>query len=179
MARKNIRKSIRSPGPGLTHLDSRGRIRMVDVGEKPITRREAIARGAVRMAPETMRAIVAGSLAKGEALAAARIAGVMAAKRTHELIPLCHQIPLEIVEVDFAPDRGRSTILIQARAATSARTGVEMEAMVAVSAAALTIYDMAKAIDRAMVIEAIRLVRKSGGRSGEFVRAREREWPPR
>ena len=177
MARKNKRKTTRSPGRGLTHLDSRGRLRMVDVGEKPITRREAIARGAVRMRPETMRAILAGSLAKGEALAAARIAGVMAAKRTHELIPLCHQIPLEVVEVDFAPDPARSTILIQARAATSARTGVEMEAMVAVSAAALTIYDMAKAIDRAMVIEAIRLVRKSGGRSGEFVRAREREWP--
>ena len=177
MARKNKRKTTRSPGGGLTHLDSRGRLRMVNVGEKPITRREAIARGAVRMRPETMRAILAGSLAKGEALAAARIAGVMAAKRTHELIPLCHQIPLEVVEVDFAPDPARSTILIQARAATSARTGVEMEAMVAVSAAALTIYDMAKAIDRAMVIEAIRLVRKSGGRSGEFVRAREREWP--
>jgi len=171
------RKNIRSPGRGLTHLDSRGRIRMVDVGEKPIARREAIARGAVRMAPATMRAIVAGRLAKGEALAAARLAGVMAAKRTHELIPLCHQIPLEVVEVDFAPDRARSTLLIQARAATSARTGVEMEALVAVSAAALTIYDMAKAIDRAMVIEAIRLVRKSGGRSGDFARAREREWP--
>ncbi len=175
MARKNMPAARR----GLTHLDSRGQMRMVDVGEKPITRREAVARGAVRMAPRTLSAIVAGSLAKGEALAAARLAGVMAAKRTHELIPLCHQIPLEVVEVDFAPDRARSTILIQARAATSARTGVEMEAMVAVSAAALTIYDMAKAIDRAMVIEAIRLVRKSGGRSGEFVRAREREWPGR
>src|SRR6202521_5952233 len=174
MARKNIRReNIRSAGRGLTHLDARGRLRMVDVGEKPITRREAIARGAVRMRPETLRAIVAGSLAKGEALAAARIAGVMAAKRTHELIPLCHQIPLEVVEIDFAPDPARSTILIQARAATSARTGVEMEAMVAVSAAALTIYDMAKALDRTMVIEAIRLVRKSGGRRGEVVRGRE------
>ncbi len=149
---------------------------MVDVGEKPVTRREATARGAVRMARATLDAIVGGRLKKGEALAAARLAGIMAAKRTHELIPLCHQIPLEVVEIDFRPDPARATLHIQGRAATAARTGVEMEAMVAVSAAALTIYDMAKAIDRAMVVEAIRLVAKSGGRSGAFRRAREPRW---
>jgi cyclic pyranopterin monophosphate synthase len=161
----------------LTHLDSRGRVRMVDVGEKPVTRREAIARGAIRMAPKTLSAIVGGRLKKGEALAAARIAAVMAAKRTHELIPLAHQISLDIVEVDFRPDAANRALEIQARAATSAKTGVEMEAIVAVAAAALTVYDMAKAIDRAMTIDAIRLVRKSGGRSGEFARASESEWP--
>jgi cyclic pyranopterin phosphate synthase len=160
----------------LTHLDERGRVRMVDVGEKPVTRREAVARGAIMMAAATLEAIVGGRLAKGEALAAARIAGIMAAKRTHELIPLCHQLPLESVEVDFHPDPARTTLEIQARTVTTARTGVEMEALVAVSAAALTIYDMAKAMDRAMVIDAVRLIRKSGGRSGEFVRAGERAW---
>jgi cyclic pyranopterin monophosphate synthase len=157
----------------LTHLDGRGRIRMVDVGEKPITRREAIARGEVRMARATLDAIVGGRIKKGEALAAARIAGIMAAKRTHEMIPLCHQIALEVVEIDFTPDVASSSIKIQARAVTNARTGVEMEALVAVSAAALTIYDMAKAIDRAMVIGEVRLVEKRGGRSGEFVRQGE------
>ena len=160
----------------LTHIDEGGRVRMVDVGEKPVTRREAVARGSVRMEAATLDAILGGKLKKGEALAAARLAGIMAAKRTHELIPLCHQIPLEVVEVDFRPNRARSTLEIQSRAVTEARTGVEMEALVAASAAALTIYDMAKAIDRAMVIDAIRLVRKSGGRSGEFVRADESEW---
>jgi cyclic pyranopterin monophosphate synthase len=173
------KKRSSEPAPGgaqLTHLDSNGRVRMVDVSEKPITRREAIARGAVQMAAATLDAIVGGTLKKGEALAAARIAGIMAAKRTHELIPLCHQIPLEVVEVDFQPDPKNSALQIQSRAVTSGRTGVEMEALIAVSAAALTIYDMAKAIDRAMTIEAIRLVRKSGGRSGDFVRDSEPEW---
>jgi cyclic pyranopterin phosphate synthase len=169
--------SSRRAAAQLTHLDGRGRIRMVDVGEKPVTRREAIARGQVRMAPATLEAIVGGQLKKGEALAAARIAGIMAAKRTHEMIPLCHQIPLEVVEVEFRTNTATSTLEIQARAVTDARTGVEMEAMVAVSAAALTIYDMAKAIDRAMEIGAIRLVTKRGGRSGDFSRPGEREWP--
>jgi len=164
---------------GLTHLDSRGRIQMVDVGEKAVTRRVAIARGAVRMAAATVGAIVAGRLQKGEALAAARIAGIMAAKRTHELIPLCHQIPLEVVEVDFRPNQRAGLIEIQARAATSSRTGVEMEALVAVSAAGLAIYDMAKAIDRAMVIDAVRLVSKEGGRSGDYHRAGEKPWAGR
>jgi cyclic pyranopterin phosphate synthase len=173
MARK---KAQRQAGT-LTHIDDRGSVRMVDVGDKPVSRREAIARGEITMAPATLRAIVGGHLRKGEAVAVARLAGIMAAKRTHELIPLCHQIPLELIEVDFRPDRGRSVIEIQARAATQSRTGVEMEAMVAVSAAALALYDMAKAIDRAMVVGAIRLVAKRGGRSGEFMRAGERRWP--
>ncbi len=160
----------------LTHLDRRGRIQMVDIGEKLVTRREAVARGAVTMQPTTLQAIVDNSLKKGEALAAARLAGIMAAKRTHELIPLCHQIPLELVEIDFSPLPERSELEIEARAVTRARTGVEMEALVAVAAAALTIYDMAKAIDRAMLIGNIRLIRKTGGRSGEFIRAGEREW---
>ena len=150
---------------------------MVDVGAKVVTRREAIARGVVKMAPATLDAIIGGRLKKGEALAAARLAGIMAAKKTAELIPLCHQIPLQVVEVEFTPDRERSTLNIEARAVTEARTGVEMEAMAAVSVAALTIYDMAKAIDRAMVIEGVRLVAKSGGRSGDFVRPGEREEP--
>lgn len=150
---------------------------MVDVGDKKVTHREAVARGAVAMAPTTLDAIVGSKLKKGEALAAARLAGIMAAKRTHELIPLCHQIALEVVEVDFVPNRRRSMLEIQARAVTDSKTGVEMEALVAVGAAALTIYDMAKAIDRAMRIEAIRLVRKSGGRSGEFIRPGDAQWP--
>jgi cyclic pyranopterin monophosphate synthase len=161
---------------GLTHVDARGRIRMVDVGDKAVTRREAVARGAVRMAPATVAAIVAGRLKKGEALAAARIAGIMAAKRTHELIPLCHQIPLEVVEVDFRPNQRQGVVEVQARAVTSWRTGVEMEALVAVSAAALALYDMAKAIDRAMVIDAVRLVSKEGGRSGVYHRSGEKIW---
>jgi cyclic pyranopterin phosphate synthase len=176
MARKKQSNKGRATPARLTHLDARGQIRMVDVGDKPVTRREAIARGEIRMAPATLQAIVGRKLKKGEALAAARIAGIMAAKRTHEMIPLCHQIPLEVVEIDFSSDRARSAILIQARAVTDARTGVEMEALVAVSVAALTIYDMAKAIDRAMEIGGVRLIAKRGGRS-EFARDGERPWP--
>ena len=147
---------------------------MVDVGAKPITHREAIARCSIRMEPATLAAISGGTLKKGEALAAARLAGIMAAKRTFELIPLCHQIPLEVVEVDFRPDNDASRLHIETRAVTQSRTGVEMEAMVAASAAALTIYDMAKAIDRGMVIEDMRLVMKRGGRSGTYHRPGER-----
>jgi cyclic pyranopterin monophosphate synthase len=157
----------------LTHLDAHGQVRMIDVGAKAVTRREAIARGAVKMAASTLDAIIGGRLKKGEALAAARLAGIMAAKKTSELIPLCHQIPLQVVEVDFTPDREHSTLNIEARAVTEAQTGVEMEAMAAVSVAALTIYDMAKAIDRAMVIESIRLIAKRGGRRGDFKRPGE------
>ena len=164
-------------GARLTHLDARGRVSMVDVGAKSVTRREAVARGQVAMEPATLAAIIGGSLKKGEALAAARIAGIMAAKRTHELIPLCHQIALDVVEVELRPSATNAALEIEARAVTSARTGVEMEAMVAVAAAALTIYDMAKSIDRAMEIGAIRLISKSGGRSGEFIRAGETPWP--
>src|ERR1700720_4068097 len=170
MAGKKQSQSRRAVSTRLTHLDARGRIRMVDVGEKRVTRREAIARGEGRMAPGTLQAIVGGKLKKGEALAAARVAGIMGAKRTHEMIPLCHQIPLEVVEVDFNPDAANSTLQIQARAVTDARPGVEMEAVVWVSAAALTIYDMAKAVDRAMEIGAIRLISKRGGRSGDYSR---------
>jgi cyclic pyranopterin phosphate synthase len=173
--KKRSAKAAR-PGAQLTHLDARGHVRMVDVGAKPITRREAIARGAIQMAPATLAAITDGTLKKGEAIATARLAGIMAAKRTHELIPLCHQIPLELVEVEFRPAPAEATLHVQARAVTSARTGVEMEALVAASVAALTIYDMAKAIDRAMTIDAVRLVRKSGGRSGDYVRPDESAW---
>lgn len=166
----------KAAGARLTHLDSRGRIKMVDVGDKAITRREAVARGSIKMERATLAAIIGGKLKKGEALSAARLAGIMAAKRTHELIPLCHQLPLQVVEVDFHPDRKKSALEIEARAVTEARTGVEMEALVAVSTAALVIYDMAKAIDRAMEIGAIRLIAKRGGRSGEFLRAGESTW---
>ncbi len=176
MADKKILTAPGRDSTRLTHLDERGRVRMVDVGAKAVTRREAIARGAICMEAATLNAIIGGTLKKGEALAAARIAGIMAAKRTYELIPLCHQLPLESVEVDFRPDHKNSKLEIQTRAITQARTGVEMEALVAASAAALTIYDMAKAIDRAMVIGGIRLIRKSGGRSGEFVRPGEADW---
>ena len=154
----------------LTHLDNSGRVRMVDIGEKPVTRREAVARCRVRMESATLDAIVGGTLKKGEALAAARLAGIMAAKRTHELIPLCHQIPLEVVDVDFRPDSSVPSLEIQTRAVTDARTGVEMEAMTAVAVAALTIYDMCKAVDREMTIERIELTYKSGGRSGTYRR---------
>jgi cyclic pyranopterin monophosphate synthase len=156
--------------PQFTHLDSRGQVRMVDVGAKPITRREAIARCSIRMEPATLTAITGGALKKGEALATARLAGIMAAKRTFELIPLCHQIPLESVEVDFYPDPDGMRLHVETHVITQARTGVEMEAMAAASVAALTIYDMAKAVDRAMIITDIRLVMKSGGRSGTYRR---------
>jgi cyclic pyranopterin monophosphate synthase len=168
---RTSRKSVKAST--LTHLDSQGQVRMVDVGGKPITRREAIARCSVQMEPGTLAAITGGRLKKGEALATARLAGIMAAKRTFELIPLCHQIPLETIEVDFRPDPDGTRLQVQTRAVTQARTGVEMEAMVAASVAALTIYDMAKAIDRGMTIEDVRLVKKSGGRSGTYRRPSE------
>lgn len=170
--KKEIGASVHSRRK-LTHLDQHGRVRMVDVGAKSVTRRAAVARVSVRMEAATLAAIIGGTLEKGEALATARLAAIMAAKRTHELIPLCHQIPLEVVAVDFRPDHARSTLEIETLVATQARTGVEMEALVAASTAALTIYDMAKAIDRAMVIDALRLIRKSGGRSGTFIRPDE------
>jgi cyclic pyranopterin phosphate synthase len=159
--------------PKLTHLDAHGRITMVDVGSKPVTRREAVACAVLRMKPETLDAVRQGALKKGEALGAARLAGIMAAKRTHELIPLCHQIALDAVEVEFSAEGEPDRLEIRACARTTFRTGVEMEALVAASVAALTVYDMAKAIDRAMKIEEIRLVSKSGGRSGEFVHPAE------
>ena len=154
----------------LTHLDDEGRATMVDVGAKPETTRRATARGRVRMKPETLALIETRGLPKGDVLATARIAGIMAAKRTHELIPLCHPLPLSSVKVDLTCNRATSTVEIAATCKVVARTGVEMEALTAVSVAALTIYDMCKAVDRGMTIEGIDLVHKSGGRSGTYTR---------
>jgi len=168
-------RARRARGRGaLTHLDARGRAHMVDVGDKPETAREAIARGEVAMAPATVRTIVTASAHKGDVLAVAQVAGIAAAKRTWELIPLCHQIPLTSVSVELVPDARRACVRIEARVRTVGRTGAEMEALVAVAAAALTVYDMLKAVERGMVIRRVRLVRKSGGRSGVYVRAGER-----
>ncbi len=155
--------------PRLTHLDERGQAHMVDVGEKPDTAREAIARGAVRMQPATLAMIVAGEAAKGDVIATARIAGIMAAKRTSELIPLCHPLMLGRVAVEIHPDASGSGLELEAMVRTTGKTGVEMEALTAVSVAALTIYDMCKAVDRAMRITDIRLAEKRGGKSGEIV----------
>ena len=151
---------------GLTHLDSQGAARMVDVGGKPETPRSATATGCIRMSAETLAAVREGSGPKGDVLAAARIAGIMAAKKTSELIPLCHPLSLDAVSVDFTfePDGVRATAI----ASLSGRTGVEMEAMTATSIALLTIYDMAKALDKGMVIEEVRLLEKTGGKSGAW-----------
>jgi cyclic pyranopterin phosphate synthase len=148
---------------GLTHLDASGAARMVDVGNKAVTAREAFAEGRVEMDPQTLALLLAGNLPKGEALATARVAGILAAKKCAELIPLCHTLALDAVEVAFEP-QPPGAIRIVATARTSGRTGVEMEALTAVSVAALTIYDMCKAVDKAMRIEGIRLLRKSGGK---------------
>ena len=143
---------------------------MVDVGSKEVTSREAIARGRVRLNDEAFRAVVEGSAEKGDVRGVARIAGIQAAKRTAEWIPLAHPLPLDAVELEFTAVDELPAIDIEARVRTTARTGVEMEALVAVSAAALTVYDMCKSIDRGMVVEAVRLVRKSGGKSGLYER---------
>lgn len=156
----------------LTHFDEHGDARMVDVGEKPVTTRAAKASGRVEMRAETLRLIRDGQVSKGDVLAVARLAGIMAAKRTAELIPLCHTVPLNAVDVQF-DFNGNTTLTITAIAKATARTGVEMEALTAVSVAALTIYDMCKSVDREMTIGAIRLEEKSGGRSGHFVRQEE------
>lgn len=154
----------------LTHLDERGRARMVDVSAKPATEREAVARGCVYMRSETLKAITEGLLPKGDVLAVARTAGIMAAKRTWELVPLCHPLPLAGVAVDLEPDPRAGCLQIEARVKAVWVTGVEMEALTAVCAAALTVYDMAKAVDRGMVIGDVRLVRKAGGQSGSWER---------
>jgi cyclic pyranopterin phosphate synthase len=154
----------------LSHLDAGGRARMVDVGEKPVTERVCVARGAVRMAPETLQRILDERLPKGDVLATARLAGIQAAKRTDEWIPLCHTLPLDELHVELVPQPESARIVIEARAAAHARTGVEMEALVAVAAAGLTLYDMCKAVDRGMSIESIHLVSKRGGKSGEWRR---------
>ncbi|CAM3320871.1 cyclic pyranopterin monophosphate synthase MoaC [Kibdelosporangium persicum] len=155
--------------PGLTHLDAAGRARMVDVGEKPVTRRVAVASGVVSMKPETLELITGGRIAKGDVLATARIAGIMAAKKTGELIPLCHPLGLDSVTVDLGPT-GPGTLTITATVSVTGKTGVEMEALTAVSVAALTVYDMCKAADKDMVIGDVRLEAKSGGRSGDYRR---------
>lgn len=153
---------------GLTHIDAEGRARMVDVSDKAETDREAVAEGFVRLAPETLALALSGQARKGDVRAVAEIAGVMAAKRTSDLIPLCHPLDIAKAEVDVEAVDGR--LRVTARVRTTGRTGVEMEALTAVSVACLTLYDMLKAADRGMVIEDVRLLAKSGGRSGDWVR---------
>jgi cyclic pyranopterin phosphate synthase len=155
----------------LTHFDEQGQARMVDVGEKDVTVREAAARGEIRMKPETLELILEGRAKKGDVLGVARIAGITGAKKTPDLIPLAHPLPLTSIEVAFFPDRDGSRIEIEAKVRVVAKTGVEMEALTAVACAGLTIYDMCKAVDREMIISEIRLMEKSGGRSGRFTRS--------
>ena len=152
----------------LTHIDQSGNASMVDVSAKPDTERIAVATGSVAMRPETLRLVADNAFDKGDVLAVARIAGIMGAKQTSSLIPLCHPLPLSRIAVDFDLDMDASAVRITAEAKTTGKTGVEMEALTAVSIAALTIYDMCKAVDRAMRIESVRLTRKSGGQSGDF-----------
>jgi cyclic pyranopterin phosphate synthase len=154
--------------PRLTHLGATGEANMVDVGHKPETERVAVAEGTVTMRPETLRMILAGDAKKGDVLGTARIAGIMAAKRTHELIPLCHPLLLTKVSVDIGPDQALPGLRVVATARVTGKTGVEMEALTAASVACLTIYDMAKAVDRGMVLGGIRLIEKSGGKSGDY-----------
>ena len=154
--------------PKLSHVDARGRVKMVDVGAKPVTDREAIARASIRMSREAIRLVRSGGIKKGDPLQTARLAGILAAKQTSSLIPLCHPLPLSMIDVELTPtSRGYD---IEARVLTTAQTGVEMEALTAVAVAALTIYDMVKAVDKTMVIGDIRLIFKSGGRSGLYRR---------
>lgn len=155
----------------LTHLDESGRARMVDVGDKPVTAREATARGRIRMAPATFARALSGDTPKGDIRAIAEIAGVMAGKQTSDLIPLCHPISLSSLKVEVEPDQASAAFVVTARARTTGQTGVEMEALTAVSVACLTVYDMLKAIDSGMVIEEISLLAKSGGVSGDYVRS--------
>ena len=155
-------------GSSLSHVDARGKVRMVDVGAKPVTAREAIAQGEITMSPAALRMIRSGAVAKGDPLQTARLAGIMAAKQTASLIPLCHPLPLSHVSVELTPVR--RGYRIEARVRTSSQTGVEMEALTAVSVAALTIYDMVKAVDKTMVIGAICVTEKTGGKSGPYRR---------
>jgi cyclic pyranopterin phosphate synthase len=159
-----------------THLDEHGRTKMVDVTDKKVTQREAKARGTVLMSPETFRKIMAGGIAKGDVLEVAKVAGIMGAKKTAEIIPMCHPLNITNVEITFNPIEKKHCIEIEARVKLKGQTGVEMEALVAVSTTALTIYDMCKAVDREMVISDIHLVEKKGGKSGHFVRSKN---PPR
>ncbi|SMD24227.1 cyclic pyranopterin phosphate synthase [Kibdelosporangium aridum] len=169
MNAEDLRAGSSSSTAGLTHLDSAGRARMVDVGEKPVTHRVAVASGAVHMKPSTLELITGGKIAKGDVFATARIAGIMAAKKTGELIPLCHPLGIDSVSVELKPS-GPGTLAITATVSVTGKTGVEMEALTAVSVAALTVYDMCKAADKDMVIGDVRLEAKSGGRSGDYRR---------
>ena len=155
----------------LTHFDAQGRARMVDVAAKPATHRVAVARGGIRMQADTLRLIVSGGHRKGDVIAVARLAGIMAAKRTADLVPLCHPIVLTRVEVELWPDEARSSVECRGRVETIGPTGVEMEALNATQVALLTVYDMCKAVDRGMVIESVRLAEKRGGRSGDWSRS--------
>jgi len=154
----------------LTHFDAQGHARMVDVAAKPATHRVAVARGTIRMQPGTLRLIVSGGHRKGDVIGVARLAGIMAAKRTSDLVPLCHPIALTGVEVELWADESRDSVECRARVETIGPTGVEMEALTATQVALLTVYDMCKAVDRGMTIESIRLVEKRGGKSGDWVR---------
>ena len=154
-----------------THLDETGQMRMVDVGDKSATERRAAASCRVRVGPKVFPLLISGRLPKGDVWAAARLAGIMAAKNTAQLIPLCHSLPLTGVSIEFTPDPEAEAVMIQARVRTFARTGVEMEALTAAAVAALTIYDMCKAVDRGLVIENLQLEEKSGGASGKYQRA--------
>lgn len=154
---------------GLTHIDNAGNARMVDVGDKADTARTATAEGWVTMAPETLALIQSGTAKKGDVLAVAQLAGIMGAKRTADLIPLCHPLPLSGVTVTLTADAARNAVRIEATARTTGKTGVEMEALTAVNTAALTVYDMVKAVDRGMTIDGVRLLRKEGGKSGTWV----------
>jgi len=156
----------------LTHLDDQGNARMVDVGGKEVTERTATAGATVRLSPDAFAALAAGALKKGDALGVARVAGIMAAKRTSDLIPLCHPLPITGVTIDFTLDAASHTVTVEATVKVSGRTGVEMEALTAASLAALTIYDMCKAVDKGIVIEGVRLLEKRGGKSGDFTAAR-------
>jgi cyclic pyranopterin monophosphate synthase len=152
----------------LTHLGRHGEVRMVDVSAKPATEREAVAEGCVVMTRKTLAIVRRGDAKKGDVLAAARIAGIQAAKRTHELIPLCHQLAISQIQIDIVPDAKLPGVKVKARVKIAGKTGVEMEALTAVSVACLTIYDMVKAVERGMRIEGIRLLEKRGGRSGHY-----------
>jgi cyclic pyranopterin phosphate synthase len=153
-----------------THLDEAGRLRMVEVGDKPVTLRRAAASCRILVGPKVFPRLLAGDLPKGDVWAAARVAGIMAAKNTAQIIPLCHSLPLTGVDIEFTPESEAQAVAIRAEVRTQARTGVEMEALVAASVAALTIYDMCKALDRGMVIQDLVLVEKSGGASGDYHR---------
>ncbi len=155
---------------GITHLDSRGKARMVGIGDKNSTDRTAVATGVVRMRPDTLRLISDGAAPKGDVLAAARIAGIMAAKKAPELVPLCHNILINSIQVDVEPDESSSSVKIRATVSSHGKTGVEIEALTAVSVAAITVYDMLKAVDRGMVIHDVKLVEKKGGKSGHYLR---------